>query len=69
MLHNENSSTGASASAVFKDQRKQAYLNPDGADRPLISPIPASTLYKARRYRVRRLREKMRELKCPALLL
>lgn len=69
MLHNEDSSTSASASAVFKDDRKQAYLNPEGADRPLISPIPASTLETARRYRLGRLREKMRGLNCSALLL
>ncbi|KQS88262.1 MULTISPECIES: M24 family metallopeptidase [unclassified Rhizobium] len=54
---------------VFKDDRKKAYLNPEGADRPLISPIPLSTLNAARLYRLERLRMKMREWDCPALLL
>lgn len=54
-------------SSVFKDERKQAYLNP--ADRPLISPIPLQTLDTARRYRLTRLRSKMREWDCSALLL
>lgn len=56
-------------SSVFKDERKQAYLNPAGADRPLISPIPLQTLDTARRYRLNRLRSKMREWDCSALLL
>jgi len=60
---------GESNLTVFKDERKQAYLNPDGSDRPLISPIPASSLDRVRRYRLDRLREKMREWNCPALLL
>jgi Xaa-Pro aminopeptidase len=54
---------------VFKDERKKAYLNPEGADRPLVSAIPASTLDHARRYRLGRLRQQMREWDCPALLL
>ncbi|MEL4375919.1 Xaa-Pro peptidase family protein [Brucella cytisi] len=60
--------TGQSA-AVFKDERKLTYLNPDGADRPLISPIPIETLDRARRYRLGRLRFKMRQADCGALLL
>lgn len=60
--------TGQSA-AVFKDERKLTYLNPDGADRPLISPIPIETLDRARRYRLDRLRFKMRQADCGALLL
>ncbi|MBD9446319.1 MULTISPECIES: Xaa-Pro peptidase family protein [unclassified Rhizobium] len=56
-------------SSVFKDERKQAYLNPAGTDRPLISPIPLQTLDTARRYRLTRLRSKMREWDCSALLL
>ncbi len=60
--------TGQSA-AVFKDERKLTYLNPDGADRPLISPIPIETLDRARRYRPGRLRFKMRRADCGALLL
>lgn len=69
MLRDETDSVELSGSAVFKDERKQAYLNPDGADRPLISPVPAATLDRARRYRLERLRMKMREWDCGALLL
>ncbi|WP_018236282.1 Xaa-Pro peptidase family protein [Ensifer sp. BR816] len=54
---------------VFKDERKQAYLNPEGADRPLKSPVSASVLDSARRYRLGRLRSKMAEHDCSALLL
>ena len=60
--------TGQSA-AVFKDERKLTYLNPEGADRPLISPIPIETLDRARHYRLDRLRLKMRQADCGALLL
>lgn len=62
-------SVSEQSSTIFKDERKQAYLNPDGADRPLISPIPAATLDSARRYRLDRLRLKMKEWDCSALLL
>ncbi|MEY9626523.1 Xaa-Pro aminopeptidase [Sinorhizobium fredii] len=58
-----------SGQSVFKDDRKQAYLNPEGADRPLKSPIPARVLDSARRYRLGRLRSKMAEHDCSALLL
>lgn len=54
---------------VFKDDRKKAYLNPLGADRPLISPIPASTLDHVRRYRMDRIRRQMVAEDCGALLL
>lgn len=55
--------------AVFKDVRKQAYLNPEGADRPLKSPITPEVLERARHYRLARLRQKMAERDCTALLL
>ncbi|MBB4292616.1 hypothetical protein GGE16_004695 [Rhizobium leguminosarum] len=61
MLRDENDFVELTGPAVFKDERKPAYLNPDGADRPLISPVPAATLDQARRYRLERLRKKMRE--------
>lgn len=60
--------TGQSVT-VFKDERKLTYLNPEGTDRPLISPISIETLDKARRYRLDRLRLKMRQADCGALLL
>jgi Xaa-Pro dipeptidase len=40
----------------FKDARKAAYFNAEGADRPLISPVAASTVAAARAYRLGRLR-------------
>lgn len=54
---------------IFKDERKKTYLNPDGVDRPFISRIPATTLDSARRYRLERLKQKMLEWDCGALLL
>ncbi|MBM3545616.1 MAG: aminopeptidase P family protein [Alphaproteobacteria bacterium] len=54
---------------VFKDPRKRAYLNPDGADKPLKSPIPLATLKDARAYRLGRLREQLRRHDCAAILL
>ncbi|MGO6994783.1 M24 family metallopeptidase [Rhizobium leguminosarum] len=69
MLREESDSAELAGPAVFKDERKQAYLNPEGADRPLISPLPATTLDRARRNRLGRLRTKMREWDCGALLL
>lgn len=43
----------------FKDIRKATYLNSEGADRPLVSPIPETVLNAARAYRLSRLREQM----------
>jgi len=54
---------------VFKDARKQEYLNQAGADKPLKSPIPLATLKKARAYRKRRLVEKLARHDCAAILL
>lgn len=54
---------------VFKDARKKEYLNREGADKPLKSPIPHETLVKARGYRKRRLVEKVVEHDCAAILL
>jgi Xaa-Pro aminopeptidase len=54
---------------VFKDPRKLAYLNAEGADRPLRSPIPHSTLVAARGYRKRRLVEQVAAHDCTAILL
>ena len=45
--------------SAFKDDRKQAYLNADGADKPLRSPLPDDVLNRARRYRMGRLRAQM----------
>jgi Xaa-Pro aminopeptidase len=54
---------------AFKDLRKRAYFNPDGADKPLRSPIPRSTLIKARGYRRRRLVDELHKRDCAAILL
>jgi Xaa-Pro aminopeptidase len=54
---------------VFKDPRKRAYLNPEGADRPLRSPVPRSTLLAARAWRKRRLVEQVVAHDCAAILL
>jgi Xaa-Pro aminopeptidase len=54
---------------IFKDERKKTYLNQEGADRPLRSPIPQATLVAARRYRLGRLRDQLRRHDCAAILL
>jgi len=54
---------------IFKDARKKAYLNAEGADKPLSSPIPHATLTTARAWRKKRLVEKLHEHDCAAILL
>jgi Xaa-Pro aminopeptidase len=54
---------------IFRDERKRTYLNQEGADRPLRSPIPHETLLAARRYRLGRIREQLRAHDCAAILL
>jgi Xaa-Pro dipeptidase len=54
---------------VFFDERKRAYLNADGADRPLKSPIDHDTLVAARRYRLARIRQQLLLHDCAAILL
>ncbi len=53
----------------FKDVRKAAYLNAEGADRPLISAIPADVVGRARAYRLGRLRAQMDKADVAGLLL
>ncbi len=55
--------------STFRDDRKLTYLNSDGADRALVSPVPAAVLDRARTYRLRRLREQLAKSDCAALLL
>ncbi len=55
--------------AVFKDSRKAAYLNDEGADRPLESPVSPEVLERARAYRLQRLRDRCVAEDCAALLL
>ena len=54
---------------AFKDGRKAAYLNAEGADRPLKSPVPRDVLDRARAYRLQRLRDRCAAADCAALLL
>ncbi|WP_419905892.1 M24 family metallopeptidase [Kiloniella sp.] len=49
--------------------QKRAFLNAEGADKPLKSPVPHETLLKARRYRISRIRELLVENECGAILL
>ncbi|MCG7519884.1 Xaa-Pro peptidase family protein [Ruegeria sp. Ofav3-42] len=57
------------AESAFKDDRKLTYLNAEGADKPLKSPVPDSVLNRARVYRLQRLRQQMEIADCSALLL
>ncbi|MFT5218171.1 MAG: Xaa-Pro dipeptidase [Planctomycetota bacterium] len=54
---------------VFFDERKRNYLNAEGSDRPLISPISVEVLERAREYRLHRFREQMLLHDCAAMLL
>jgi len=54
---------------ILKDDRKREYLNSDGAEKPLKSPIPECVLDAARAYRLGRLRRQMAEADCDGLLL
>ncbi|AZV78109.1 aminopeptidase P family protein [Parasedimentitalea marina] len=42
---------------AFKDDRKLTYLNSNGADKPLISPVSATVVDSARSYRLGRFKE------------
>jgi Xaa-Pro dipeptidase len=53
----------------FKDARKAAYLNAEGADRPLKSPLAPEVLDRARAYRLGRFRAQMAQADVAALLL
>jgi Xaa-Pro aminopeptidase len=54
---------------IFKDLRKKEYLNAEGADKPLKSPVAPATLKKARAYRKQRVVEQLRKHDCGAILL
>lgn len=55
--------------SAFKDDRKLTYLNSEGADKPLISPVPDAVLNRARAYRLQRFRDQMARDDVAALLL
>jgi Xaa-Pro aminopeptidase len=54
---------------IFKDARKKEYLNAEGADKPLKSPIPLATLQRARTYRKQRFIDYLKKHECAAILL
>ncbi|MEM8686889.1 MAG: Xaa-Pro peptidase family protein [Pseudomonadota bacterium] len=54
---------------MFKDERKRAYLNPEGADKPLKSPVPHEVLDRARAYRLERFHQQLAAHDCAAMLL
>ena len=49
--------------------RKRLYLNEEGADKPLKSPVPHDVVVDARRYRIGRVREYLAKYDCAAALL
>ncbi len=51
------------------DLKKQTYLNQKGRDKPLISSISQTTIDAARRYRLSRIRQRLVEVDCGAILL
>ncbi len=59
----------ATVAEIFKDPRKLEYLNAEGADRPLRSPIPHETLVTARAYRKQRIVQQVVDHDCTAILL
>ncbi len=54
---------------AFRDDRKLTYLNSEGADKPLISPVGPSVLDAARSYRLGRFRQQMAKHDVAGLLL
>ena len=55
--------------AVFKDERKRTFLNAEGSDKPLKSPLGQDVLDRARAYRLQRLRDEMARQDVAGLLL
>jgi len=54
---------------VFSDDRKKEYPNFEGADKPLVNPIKDETVKKVRAYRHDRIKQKVVEHDCAAILL
>lgn len=54
---------------AFKDDRKLTYLNSEGADKPLISPVSATVLDTARSYRLSRFRKMISDYDVAGLIL
>ncbi|KIC16294.1 M24 family metallopeptidase [Leisingera sp. ANG-DT] len=55
--------------AVFKDERKRTFLNAEGSDMPLKSPLGQDVLDRARAYRLQRLRDELARQDVAGLLL
>ena len=51
---------------AFRDDRKLTYLNAEGSDKPLRSPVPHEVLERARIYRLSRIRKLLRQHDCAA---
>ncbi|CUJ87780.1 putative peptidase [Ruegeria denitrificans] len=58
-----------SMDTAFKDDRKLTYLNAEGGNKPLKSPVCDDVLERARAYRLGRLRAALNQSDCAALLL
>ena len=56
-------------SSTKNDPEKRLFLNQEGADQPLRSPISDATLKRARQYRLSRLRAVLKAADCGAILL
>ncbi len=54
---------------VFMDERKRTFLNAEGADKPLKSPLSQDIVVRARAYRLGRLRKLLAQHDCAAILL
>jgi len=54
---------------IFSDDRKIEYANFEAVDKPLVNPIDAATLSRVRAYRHERIRQKLIEHDCAAILL
>ena len=64
-----DTSAGLAVPRVFKDERKRTFLNPEGSDKPLRSPLSSDVLDRARSYRLGRIREQLIRHDCAAILL
>jgi len=64
-----NNSHAAVLAEVFKDPRKAAYLNSEGVDKALRSPISFETLKRVRAYRKQRIKDQLIQHDCAAILL
>ena len=54
---------------VYSDDRKKAYFNPEGKDKPMRSPVPHAVLERARDYRRQRMLDQVIKHDCAAILM